>query len=79
MICRICRGDIPDGIKFYMLCGAEHYKDLSKSSKDGYDRAYALSETLYKRKFRELRAKDFQAIIDASEGKSNSFFNGDCQ
>ena len=50
----------------------EHFKSISKSSKDGYERAYALSKDLHGRKFRELRSKDFQSIIDANNGKSNS-------
>ena len=56
----------------YREWSAEHCKDLSKSSTDGYKRAYDLSESLHKRKFRDLRTKDFQPIIDGNKGKSHS-------
>lgn len=53
---------------------AEHFRDLTEKGAEGYENAYLRFAALYKNKFRDLKAKDYQAIIDglANEGKSVS-------
>lgn len=51
---------------------AEHYKGISDSAIEGYDRAFDVSAPLHQRKFRDLRTADFQHIIDDHKDKSLS-------
>lgn len=50
----------------------EHFKNLSKSGQESYEISYKAFASLYGRKFRELRAADFQAIIDENKEKSEA-------
>lgn len=58
--------DIYDGWKF------EHYREIGQKSIDGYENAYKNCESLYDRKFRELRTRDFQEIVDLHNKQSRS-------
>ena len=58
--------DIYDGWKF------EHYREIGQKSIDGYENAYKNCESLYDRKFRELRTRDFQEIVDLHNMQSRS-------
>lgn len=51
---------------------AEHYKELTKSGRTQYDISFQVFAPLHKRKFRELRTADFQAVIDPHMKKSHS-------
>lgn len=51
---------------------AEHYRDIGEKSVATYDRAYAVFEPLHKKKFREIKTADFQAVVDLHMSKSNS-------
>lgn len=51
---------------------AEHYREIGEKGVESYDRAYAVCAPLHNKKFRDLRTKDFQAIIDSNMAKSNS-------
>lgn len=50
----------------------EHEREITKSAKDNYTAAYKYCESLYSRKFRSLRASDFQKIIIGMEEKGLS-------
>jgi site-specific recombinase XerD len=50
----------------------EHYKTIGPKGIEGYEVAIKFFSPLYDKTFRNLRTSDFQAIIDANEGKSNS-------
>lgn len=43
---------------------AEHYREISTSGIASYDRAYDIFESLHNRKFRDIKAADYQAVID---------------
>ena len=58
--------DIYEGWKF------EHYREIGQKSIDGYENAYKNCESLYDRKFRELRTRDFQEIVDLHNTQSRS-------
>lgn len=51
---------------------AEHYHDIGEKSIAAYDRAYAIFEPLHRKKFRDIKTADFQAVIDKHMQKSNS-------
>lgn len=60
----------------YKEWSAEHFRDLkSKSGTVGYEVAYAKAEPLHKKKFRDLKLKDFQGIVDAYGHQSVSARN----
>lgn len=51
---------------------AEHFREIGPQGIESYNQAYKVCTSLYPRKFRDLRTKDFQAIIDSNMAKSNS-------
>ena len=51
---------------------AEHYKEIGKQGIDAYNNAYKVFAPLHDRKFRDLRAADFQSAIDPHMNKSHS-------
>ena len=51
---------------------AEHYKEIGKQGIQSYDGAYKVFAPMHDRKFRDLRAADFQAAIDPYMSKSHS-------
>lgn len=57
----------------------EHYKEVGKSGETSYNVAYKTFEPLHDKKFRGLRTKDFQAIIDQKKDKSYSTLSKDKQ
>ena len=50
----------------------EHYKELTKSGRTQYDISFQIFSPLHKKKFRELRTADFQAVIDPHMKKTHS-------
>lgn len=50
----------------------EHYRNVGEKSVATYDRAFTVFEPLHKKKFRDIKTADFQAVIDKHMGKSNS-------
>lgn len=50
----------------------EHYKELTKSGQTQYDISFQIFSPLHKKKFRELRTADFQAVIDPHMKKTHS-------
>lgn len=50
----------------------EHYKEIGPKGEESYDRAFDVFAELHGRKFRELRAADYQAVIDQHWTKSRS-------
>lgn len=55
----------------------EHFRSLSENGKMQYENAYKHFKPLYDKRFRDLRTKDYQTIIDKliESGKSNSLAN----
>lgn len=51
---------------------AEHYREIGDKGIESYEQAYKVCASLHDKKFRNLRTKDFQAIIDSNMAKSNS-------
>ena len=51
---------------------AEHYKEIADAGRASYNRAYDVFEPLHKKKFRDLRTADFQAVLDPYMGQSHS-------
>ena len=51
---------------------AEHYKEITAAGKASYNRAYDVFAPLHKKKFRELRTADFQAVLEPYMGQSHS-------
>lgn len=51
---------------------AEHYKEIGEKGISSYDRAFHVFTELHEKKFRDLRTRDFQGILDAHMGKSHS-------
>lgn len=51
---------------------AEHYKEITDAGRASYNRAYDVFAPLHKKKFRDLRAADFQAVLDPYMGQSHS-------
>lgn len=50
----------------------EHYKEVGKKGIEGYNRAYKVFTPLHNVKFRDLRTKDFQSVLDKYMDKSHS-------
>lgn len=50
----------------------EHFKEIGESGIESYENAYRVFASIHNRKFRDLRTKDFQEIIDKNLGKSYS-------
>lgn len=50
----------------------EHYKTVGTKSVSSYDRAYDVFEPLHGQRFRALRTRDFQAVMDQYSGRSYS-------
>lgn len=50
----------------------EHYRDIGQKSIAAYENSYKNCEFLYERRFRDLRTRDFQEVIDLHKGKSRS-------
>lgn len=51
---------------------AEHYKEITGAGRASYNRAYDVFEPLHKKKFRDLRTGDFQAVLAKYMGQSHS-------
>ena len=49
----------------------EHYKEITDAGR-AYNRAFDVFAPLHKKKFRELRTADFQAVLDPYMGQSHS-------
>lgn len=43
---------------------AEHYKEVTDAGRASYKQAYDVFAPLYRKKFRDLRTTDFQAVLD---------------
>ena len=56
----------------YQEWSVEHYKSLTKSGIAQYQISYQVFAPLHEMKFRELRSKDFQAVLDRHLSKSYS-------
>lgn len=50
----------------------EHYREIGQKGAESYDNAFKTCAPLHNMKFRDIRTKDFQSIIDANEKKSHS-------
>ena len=50
----------------------EHYKELTKSGRSQYDISFQVFAPLHKKKFRDLRTADFQAVLDPHMKKAHS-------
>lgn len=50
----------------------EHYREIGPQGIESYNGAYKIFASLHDRKFRDLRASDFQAVVDKHRGKSHS-------
>ncbi|NCE63676.1 site-specific integrase [Pseudoflavonifractor sp. 524-17] len=50
----------------------EHYKEIGPNGIASYNRAYDVFEPLHKKKFRDLRTADFQAVLDPYMKQSHS-------
>lgn len=53
----------------------EHYKEIGKQGIESYNNAYRIFAPLHGKKFRDLRAADFQAVLDPHMAKSHSTVN----
>ncbi len=51
---------------------AEHYKEITDAGRASYNRAYDVFAPLYRKKFRDLRTADFQAVLDPYMKQSHS-------
>lgn len=56
----------------YAEWSTEHYREVGAKGRESYEGAYKMMECLHGRKFRDLKAIDFQAAIDPHMGKSHS-------
>lgn len=50
----------------------EHYREIGEHGIESYENAYRVFAPLHARKFRDLRANDFQSVIDGHMRKSHS-------
>lgn len=50
----------------------EHYKDITSAGRASYNRAFDVFVPLHRKKFRELRTADFQAVLDPYMKQSHS-------
>lgn len=51
---------------------AEHYKEITNAGRASYNRAFDVFSPLHKKKFRDLRTADFQAVLDPYMKQSHS-------
>lgn len=51
---------------------SEHYKEITDAGRASYNRAYDVFAPLHKKKFRDLRTADFQAVLDPYMSQSHS-------
>lgn len=51
---------------------AEHYKEITDAGRASYNRAYDVFAPIQKKKFRDLRTADFQAVLDPYMKQSHS-------
>ncbi len=51
---------------------AEHYKEITDAGRASYNRAFDVFSPLHRKKFRELRTADFQAVLDPYMKQSHS-------
>ena len=51
---------------------AEHYKEITDAGRASYNRAFDVFAPLHKKKFRELRTADFQAVLEPYMKQSHS-------
>lgn len=51
---------------------AEHYKEITDAGRASYNRAYDVFAPIHKKKFRDLRTNDFQAVLDPYMEQSHS-------
>ena len=51
---------------------AEHYKEITDAGRASYNRAFDVFAPLHKKKFRELRTADFQAVLNPYMKQSHS-------
>lgn len=51
---------------------SEHYRELTKSGIESYNRAFDVFAPLHKKKFRDLKTADFQSVLDEHMHKSHS-------
>ena len=56
----------------YKEWSQEHFRDLTKKGKEGYENAYQHFKELHNLKFRNLRTKDYQKVMDSLADKSGS-------
>lgn len=56
----------------YTEWSAEHFRDIGTKGRESYEVAYKMMACLHGRKFRDLKAIDFQAAIDPYMSKSHS-------
>lgn len=50
----------------------EHYKEITDAGRSSYNRAYDVFAPLHRKKFRDLRTADFQAVLDPYMKQSHS-------
>lgn len=50
----------------------EHYREITSAGQASYNRAFDVFEPLHKKKFRDLKTADFQAVIDNHMHQSHS-------
>lgn len=50
----------------------EHFREIGPSGVESYENAYKVFKPLYDKKFRDLRASDFQSVVDIYMDKSHS-------
>ena len=51
---------------------SEHYKDVTKAVADAYSASFRVFAALHRKKYREIRTADYQAVIDSLNGKSRA-------
>lgn len=51
---------------------AEHFREVGASGRTSYVAAFAIFSDIHKRKFRDLKTSDFQAVIDKHMDKAHS-------
>lgn len=56
----------------YAAWRAEHYREITKAGQASYNRAFDVFAALHRKKFRDLKTADFQAVIDKHMHQSHS-------
>lgn len=56
----------------YQSWKLEHYKEITDAGRASYNRAFDVFEPIHKKKFRDLRTADFQAVLDPYMHQSHS-------